>query len=193
MKNRIALAALLGLTLLSANPPREEASGFKTAIAIAERSLDAGELPKAREWIQRALERDKKSVEAWTLRARWAEAAEDRDDLVYSLHQQYRQSVVQGVDEAELTALRSRIEETDPIAKDLFGMDERFIAKLVPIAEAYEKDGRPHSAIRVWKQVQSLDPENAVAQAAIERIASSPDPSLATAFSGSSDCTCFQT
>ena len=54
-----------------------------------------------------------------------------------------------------------------------------FIDKLQPIAEYYEKQKRPHSAIRVHNSILALDPLNRQSEEAIRRISSAPDPSLA--------------
>lgn len=176
MNTRFLLAALLFL-LPAAVPP--EPSGFARALDLAERALEAGNLEGARDHLRRAQERDARSIAAWLVRARWAEASDDRDELVYALHHAHQLSVAQKRPRAELSALQARIETLDPIAVDLFGLKETFLDKLQPLAEKYEKDGRPHSAIRVHKEVLALDPENVASQEAIERIASAPDPSLA--------------
>jgi hypothetical protein len=160
-------------------PAANEVSAFSLALDAAERSLSVGQLPKAREWIQRALERDAKAPRAWALRARWAEAAKDRDDLVYSIYTQLRLSVAQKAPKAEIAALRERLIALEPIAKELLNMNARFIGALQPLAEQYEKDLRPHSAIGVHKLILAIDPEYTASQEAIERISSLPDPSLA--------------
>ena len=152
---------------------------FGLALDAAERALESGDHEGARESIQRALERDRRSIEAWDLRARWAKAIEDRDELVWSLHKRHDLAVAQGRERAEIEALRTELVEADPYAEDLLGMRKLFMRKLVTIAEKYEKDDRAHSAIEIWKKVLALDPENTAAQEAIERIASRPDPSLA--------------
>ncbi len=156
-----------------------ELSAFGLAIDRAERALEAGQLDQAQALVIRALERDRKNTRAWDLRARWAKAAEDRDEEVYSRHQQYRLSVAQGVDRKVLRTLWDELLILDPLARDLYGLKDRFLKKLIPLAESYEKAERPHSAIDVWKKVQAIDPENVEAQLSIERIAASPDPSLA--------------
>lgn len=175
------LALPLALAALAAVPPvpQDGQSPFRVALERAEGALAAGDVEGCRPLVQRALERDRKSMAAWDLRARLAEKAGDLDDRIYSRHVEYRLALAQGRPKEELATLRARLEELDPVARDLYGMKERFLAKLAPIAEKYEEEERPHSAIRVLKQILALDPENAEAQAAIERIAASPDPSLA--------------
>ena len=176
---RSRLPWLLGLLLLVSAAPRQDSSAFELGLQAAERTLEAGNLEKAADQIRRLLERDQKSIPTWRLRARLAEASGDASDRVYSLHQGLRLSVVQGVKKKELAALRDELYGLDPIARDLDGLKADFTKKLWPIADRYEKQGRPHSAIRVLKQVLALDPENLEAQASVERIAASPDPSLA--------------
>jgi len=178
MSLRTIWCIALSLPLFAGALPEEE-SAFAASLRAAERTLDSGNLEKAREQIQRLLERDRRSVPAWDLRARWAVAAESRDEEVHARHQALRLSILQGVPKAELEAMRAELEVLDPIARDLFALKGDFQAKLVPLAEQYEKQGRPHSAIRVYKQILALDPENVAAETAIERIASTPDPSLA--------------
>ncbi|MEM7306412.1 MAG: family 16 glycoside hydrolase [Planctomycetota bacterium] len=157
----------------------EDASPFARALGLAERALADGNLERAREEIRRAQERDPRSVPAWSLRARWAEAAGDRDELVYALHREYQLTVAQGLKKKERLALETHLAELDPIAPDLLSLKVRFIERLEPLAVKYEKDGRPHSAIRVHKEILALDPEHAASAEAIQRIASAPDPSLA--------------
>ncbi len=175
-----ALACFLLLGLSSLCLPRAgEGSAFRQALDAAARSLDSGDTAGARDWIQRALERDRKSVEAWAVRARWARAIDDRDELVYALHRHHALSVAQKRPRAELETQRTELEALDPLAKDLFALQKVYLDRLAAVATAYEKDDRPHGAIRVWKKVLALDPENLASQAAIERIAALPDASLA--------------
>ncbi len=159
--------------------PREEGLGFNVAVKNAENSLEQKDLKAAREWIFRALERDAKSTVAWDLRARLAEAEGDRDEEIYSLHREYRFLIAQKAPKATSDALRAKLTALDPVAKDLLELSKTFIAKFAPIAEQYEKEKRPHSAIRVHKQMLALDPELETSRAAIEKLASAPDPSLA--------------
>ncbi len=173
------LAALLALTPARAQEEGARESAFALGLRAAERTLEAGDLERAREEVRRLLERDQRSVPAWRLRARWAAAAGRTDLEVHALHQVLRLLTVQGAGREELAAARAALHARDAIAPDLERLQRDFTRKLWPIAERYEKQGRPHSAIRVLKQVLALDPENVEAEAAIERIASLPDPSLA--------------
>lgn len=164
--------------LLAAAAPAEE-SAFELGVRAAERTLESGNLDKAREQIERLLERDRRSVPVWKLKAAWAEKSELEDDRIYAMHQALRLQVLQGAEKSVVKSYRAELQALDPIAKDLFAMKSDFTKKLYPLAEQYEKQSRPHSAIRVYKQILALDPENPEAQAAVERIASTPDPSLA--------------
>lgn len=157
----------------------EDGSNFAHALSMAERALELGQLATARFQIERALERDPKALSAWELRARWAKTAGDRDEEVYSRHRYFQLARAQGATKGRLKELRTALEGTDPLAADLLGLKERFLDKLTPLAQAYEADDRPHSAIRVFKEILSLDPDNQTIKDAIERIAAAPDPSLA--------------
>lgn len=168
------------LALLSPGAERDGVPArFAEALSIAEKSLDAGDLSLAIQSIERALERDPQAPAAWALRARWAEAAGDRDDLVYSLHTQLRLLIAQKAPKADVAAVRTRLESIDPLAKELLSLRDNFVKKLAPLAAQYEKDARPHSAIRVHQQILTLDPERTESLDAIQRISSAPDPSLA--------------
>ena len=173
------VASVLALGLSIPAPAAQDSSPFERALKLAETALDQGDLVRARAEIQRAQERDPRSVRAWSLRARWAQAVEDRDELVYARHREYALTVTQGLKKAERRELEAELAELDPIATDLLGLKDRFIDRLDPIAVQYEEDGRPHSAIRVHREILALDPERRTSEDAIQRIASAPDPSLA--------------
>jgi tetratricopeptide (TPR) repeat protein len=158
---------------------QEPSGGFLQAMSSAERALDAKDFEHARDWIERALERDARAVEAWKLRARWAEAVGDEDELVFALHRAYANARAQKLPPAQVEQLRKRVLTVDPIAPDLLSLDVVFSKRLFDLAARYEKEGRPHAAITVLKTVLALNPLDEVAQASIERIASRPDPSLA--------------
>lgn len=170
---RGALALLLCGGLLPAQTP------FERAIQGAESALASGQLDEGSAWIQRALERDPKSREAWALRARLAAARQDVDDQVYALHQQHRLARLQRAPKAEVQELRTRLEQLDSIAPDLLDMSLSFVDKLSRVAEDYEKQDRPHSAIRVHQQILALQPDLQSSVVAIERLSARPDPSLA--------------
>lgn len=179
MLKSLFVAIALTVPLATAQTPTRESSSFTHALEGARRALELNELDRARALIQRALERDAKSTAAWDLRATWAEAAKDRDELVYSLHTKLRLMIAQKAGKAEIAALRERLKTIDPISIELFGMNAKFIGTLEPLADQYEKDHRPHSAIAVHKLILAIDPEYTRSQEAIDRISSLPDPSLA--------------
>lgn len=169
--------SILWLGPIGAQEP--QSGGFQQAMTSAGRAMEAGNLPQAREWIERALERDPRSVDAWRLRVRWAAAVADSDELVYALHQALRNARAQKLPSANIDEIRTAVFAEDPIAKDLLSLDVTFSKKLIDLAARYEKELRPHAAITVLKTVLALDPLHEAAQASIERIASRPDPSLA--------------
>lgn len=176
MKTTLAFALLFLVT-----PPLapSEGGGFARALADAEKALAASDLPRARAAVGRALERDPNALAVWELTERWAEKAGDVDERVYALHRQLALARTQGQEKPVLDALRARLAPLDPVADKLALLRTNFVERLTKLAEVYEKAKRPHSAIRAYKQALALDPDRADIQATIERIAASPDPSLA--------------
>lgn len=177
---RRLLAALLASAAWSAAiVGGEDESPFAAALERGTRELEQGQLDAARVEIERALERDPKSPAAWALRAKLAAAAKDVDEQLWALHRHYGLRVAQKAKPAELAPLRAEIEALDPIAPDLLDLKAAFVERLAPLADSYEKERRPHSAIRVHQQLLALDPERVASLDAIERISATPDPSLA--------------
>lgn len=154
-------------------------SAVDTALRNAEDALAKNDAKGSQPWIARALERDAKSIHAWDLRARYAQAIGDQDEFVYALHKVLRLAIAQKRPADEIAKLRTRIVAVDPLANDVFDLSKIFVAKLAALADQYEKDKRPHSAILVYKQILALEPDSAAAAEAIQRLASAPDPSLA--------------
>jgi tetratricopeptide (TPR) repeat protein len=179
---RLVVVSLLLSTVLApaaSVAEKEKNSVFEFALRGAQDALTKGNTGEAMLLIERALERDPKSSEAWGLRAELADRLGDRDDFVFSLNKQLTLLIAQKAPKKDIAALRERVVTVDPIAADVFKLRGDFIAKLRPIAEQYDKDERPHAAIRVWREILALDPELEDAQKAIERISALPDPSLA--------------
>ncbi|MFO0984694.1 MAG: hypothetical protein U1E76_23715 [Planctomycetota bacterium] len=174
-----ALSIVVGVLLCL--PGDDQYSPFEEALREAQRWFSKDDPVQAKAYIDRALERDAKSRLAWSLREQWAEKLGDRDEQVYALHVQVRLALAQKAPAAEQRALRARLDQLDPNAAELLALRTRFIGKLLPIAESYEKEGRPHSAIRIHRQILALDPERSDSENAIQRIASARDPSLAEA------------
>src|SRR5258705_4525569 len=172
------LAALALPLLVASFPPRGE-SALDDALRNADEALKNKNAKESRVWVERALERDAKSVRAWDLRALAAEAVGEKDLQIRALQEELRFSVAQKLLATEIDALRTRILAVDPLAKDLFDLARVFVPKLKAVAEQYEKDKRPHSAIRAYKEILALDPESKECADAIQRLASTPDPSLA--------------
>lgn len=172
-------ASLAALALFTPLHQEEEQVGLRYHLKLAESALDSGDLERAREFIQNALERDRKSRDAWALRSRWAQIVKDTDERVFAAHRELALAEAQGAPKKEIDELRDRVEALDPLAADLFGMKADFRERLLSIAKKYEKAGRHHAAIRTFKRILILNPEDAESQSAIERIAATPDPSLA--------------
>jgi len=178
--SHVLAVSLLSLAWLPAGPRGgEERSALEEALANAESALSKSDAKAGLVWVDRALERDAKSPKAWELRARCAEALGDKDGRIHALHQHLLLAGAQKDAASELEALRAGILAVDPAAKDLFDLTKIFVPKLKAVAEQYEKDKRPHSAIRAYKEMLALDPESAAIKDAIQRLAAAPDPSLA--------------
>ncbi len=171
-------AAPKALPALPQEGPAEAAS-FRAALERARATFERGELADAARLVVRALERDRRSAEGWALRAAIALAAGDRDLGVHALHRELALLVAQKAKPDVLAARRAALAALDPLSLELAALEQRYIGDFAKLAAGYEKDKRPHGAIRAWKQVLALDPESAAAAESIERIASAPDPSLA--------------
>jgi tetratricopeptide (TPR) repeat protein len=180
---RLVVVSLLLSTVLApaaSVAEKEKNSVFEFALRGAQDALTKGNTGEAMLLIERALERDPKSSEAWGLRAELADRLGDRDDFVFSLNKQLTLLIAQKAPKKDIAALRERVVTVDPIAADVFKLRGDFIAKLRPIAEQYDKDERPHAAIRVWREILALDPELEDAQQGDRAdLAPLPDPSLA--------------
>ena len=154
-------------------------AGFRNALRSAESYIKSESWDRAEGAAVRALERDQRNPGAWAVRARAAAGAGDVDLQTYCLHKELRFLVAQKADRKTIKTKRAELLAIDPVAADLFELKDSFARKFTAVADGYEKNGRPHGAIGVWKEVQALDPDSPEAMAAIERIASAPDPSLA--------------
>jgi len=176
----VALGSSLRPRALPAPAAQEALEGatFRAALARAQAAFAAARLPEAAQLTTRALERDRRSPEAWALRAAVASAMGDKDLAVHALHTELGLLVAQKTPKDILAARRAALAVTDPLATGLFDLKSRYIADFAGLGAQYQKDKRPHGAIRAWKQVLALDPDHVEAAVAIERIASQPDPSL---------------
>jgi len=172
-----AFAPLLLLPLLVPGGP--DATPLARALRSAEEALAQNRPDEAHAHLQRAFERDPGSRQAWALRARWAEAGGNRDELAFALHRLLRLSIAQRVPREEARAIRQRLEAVDPVAPDLLKLRDGAIKRLALLAQGYEKERRPHSAIRVHQEILAFDPEREESRATIQRLSAAPDPSLA--------------
>ncbi|HRV82116.1 MAG TPA: hypothetical protein P5218_11800, partial [Planctomycetota bacterium] len=145
----------------------------------ARSELDRGRLDEGLRAIYQVLERDHNSREGWQLLAEYGRLSSDADLELWALYRDFRLAEARGLRKDARKALLETMAKVDPGGAQLLDMTERFSSDLNKLAERYEKEGRPHGAIRVYKRLLSLDPENQAASDAIERIASAPDPALA--------------
>ncbi|MEZ5975241.1 MAG: hypothetical protein R3E96_10485 [Planctomycetota bacterium] len=174
-------AALLFSLLCTAapQPSLQDAARVDRALDRARIELERGRHEAARESLMAALERDPNRRAGWQLLARYATALDDKDLLLWALYRDYGLGDAQGWKAAEREAALEAIRAVEPSAAALIERTRAFVAGLAKLGARYEKELRPHGAIRVYQRLLALDPENAEAQAAIERLASAPDPSLA--------------
>jgi hypothetical protein len=178
----LLLAPLLALFLTSLGQGAgqdEQSSAFRQSMERAERQLASGDWSGARESIRRAQERDARSIAAFDLRARWGDGAGDLDEALWSRYRGWLLARAQRQPKAELERRRVELLAADPLFAELEKLRQRSIAKLLPLAERYEQERRPHSGIAVHKLILGLDPERQESLEAIERLASAPDPALA--------------
>ncbi|MEO0650364.1 MAG: hypothetical protein AAFZ65_06770, partial [Planctomycetota bacterium] len=174
-----ATLCLLTATLASAGGDRDEPSALDRSLAQAERALGLDKPDAARRYAGEALERDARSIEAWSLVERSAAELDDRDEQVWSTHKQLELAIRQKLPEKEREAIEARLVELDPLSQDLATLRERYVDELLDLAEAYTEEGRRHSAIRTHKEILALDPSRGESETAIEELAAAPDPSLA--------------
>lgn len=188
VRSRSLIAAvLLALSPVAAGPvapaavelSQDAGARVQAALRAAKRHLSAGRMGQARDSILQALERDRASRPAWQMLARWAEAAAQPGERLRALHEDLRLAGLQGAKKAELKALRDALGAEDERSGALFAIADEFQGKLATLARRYEKEGRWHGALRVWKQALALAPRDEEALAGIDRVTSQPDPSLA--------------
>src|SRR5262245_45048344 len=134
---------VFGLLLLTA--PSADALDVPSALAQAEAAIASGKPAEALPWIDRALERDPRSLAAWDLRARWAEAANDRDELAYARFRAFRLAVAQRAGKKDLAARRAKLTEADPVARDLVDFTAKFVGQIGTIAVQFERESRAES------------------------------------------------
>src|SRR6185436_7792381 len=100
------------------------------------------------------------------LRAEWAAKKEDKDERVYALHQAYRLKMLQKAPAAESKAIAAQLTTLDPVAADYFKLRDKFLVEMLKLGQTYEKENRPHSAIRAYRQVLALEPDHPEASTA---------------------------
>ena len=138
VRGAVTLLVALGLGAARA-PAEEDATPFGAALRLGEDALAAGKPDEAKRQVDRALERDARSPRAWDLRARWAAAVADKDELLYALHREMELLHAQGAPKAEVQALRKRIEALDPMAKAFLELTTNHVERLMALAKDYER------------------------------------------------------
>jgi hypothetical protein len=171
--------ALLGAEGAVATQDGGANAAFRLSMERAGRQLESGDLTGARESIRRAQERDARSIPAFDLRAQWADRADRLDERVWARYRAWLLARAQGLERKEIERRQAELAGLDPLFAELTKLRERAIGRLLPLAERYEKERRPHSGIAVHKLILGLDPERLASKEAIDRLASTPDPALA--------------
>ena len=87
MRPGLVFALLLSAALVATAPAQELNPFLEKYTSLAARQRDDGDLPAALASVQRALERDARSLNALALQAELAKAVDDLDLAVHSLHQ----------------------------------------------------------------------------------------------------------
>ncbi|MCP5021958.1 MAG: hypothetical protein GY930_09270 [bacterium] len=175
----LPMGAALAPPVVSAPTVREGAQRLQRFLDQATRDISRGHMDTAYDAIQQVLERDHNSRAGWQLLAKWAVKQNDKDLQLWALYRDWRLAEAQGLSKAQSKTRIAELQTLDPTGGGLFELTSQFSDKLLDLAKKYEKQGRPHGAIRVYKRMLALDPQNKVAEEAVERIASAPDPSLA--------------
>jgi Tfp pilus assembly protein PilF len=183
--NRWLVLGFLTLGMVQADP--FASAGFQKGaqvqiaryLSVARQELERGRMEPCLQAIYQVLERDHNAREGWQVLAEYARKLGDQDLELWALYRDFRLAEARGLQTAKRKELLATMAQVDPGGAQLLDLTERFSADLKKLAERYEKEGRPHGAIRVYKRLLSLDPLNEATAAAIERIASAPDPALA--------------
>ncbi|MCA9001458.1 MAG: hypothetical protein KDB61_06015, partial [Planctomycetes bacterium] len=188
MNRSLPFSALaFGLLFLQATWPASQKPGVSQVgsqriqrfLDLAQTEMGRGRFVEAHAAIYQVLERDPASRAGWRLLVQWAQQQGDADLELWARYREWRLAESQGLKPAQRKALLAELQSVDPTGGGLFELTGEFTERLQKLAEKYEKQGRPHGAIRVYERLLSLDPENRLAEEAVERIASAPDPSLA--------------
>jgi len=153
----------------SSQPP----IGFvQTYLQEAEGQLAAGKLKEARAATERALERDPNSLSALLLLAKVAEAQQDLDIAVHSLHRWLEvQEVRTGrKGKRQRKPIEARLEPLDSEATSWKKLQTNYANGLVKIGKSYSKKKDLLGALEIYRHLLAVAPDHPEAQKAIHRI-----------------------
>lgn len=170
MRRSLPLAAALLATAVVAQEP----TPFLEAYLQKARELHAeGQTEPARIAVQRALERNDRSLAALRLLAELAKTVSDLDQAVHSLHRWT--DIVQAqskapVPAAERKAVAEELLALDPEALSWGRLQDGYVKELLRLGKAYRGRKDWIAAIEVYHHVLEVDPEHKAASAAIREI-----------------------
>ena len=135
----------------------------------------------ARRWSSARSSATPRRPRAWALRARWAEAAgESRRAGLRAAQGTAPARGPEGAQGRAQGAARAAARARPASARTCSACASASSRSSTAVAQDYEKDQRPHSAIRVHKEVLALDPEiTRQRRRPSSALAAAPDPSLA--------------
>ena len=167
-------SALLTLTLLAAPAAAQEPAPYLEAYLQKARDLRAtGQLEEALITVQRALERDDRSLTGLSMQAELALQLGDLDQGIHSMHRWL--DIVQSQRDPEVTtkerkAFIETLLEHDPEALEWDRMQGGYIKKLVKLGADYKRRKDLIAAIEVYHHVLEVDPNHKAARDAIKEI-----------------------
>ncbi len=129
-------------------------------LANADRFLEEGKLPPARESVERALEMDASHLGALLMLADIATMQGDTDTTVYALHRWLDVTKTPSIKRAYKSKRRDILKnllELDSEAKDLLELSDDYVDGLLNLGKQHEKKGRLHSAIELYRETLLAD------------------------------------
>jgi tetratricopeptide (TPR) repeat protein len=173
---RSSLPALVALfaTLLPAQAPTTPPTGFVTTYLDEARGhLGAGDLAAARAAVDRALERDGKSLPALTLLADVAQKLGDADAAVHALHRWLDTFDARAEPKpAERKATFDRLLPLDAEAGSWGKLQQQYATGLLDLGKQYRTKKDFLGALDVYQHLLLIAPDNPEALAAIQQLRS---------------------
>ncbi len=176
MLRRLAAVPVAILAALSAPLTAQQPGFVQGYLQQAEAALAAADLPAARAAVERALERDDRSLPAWHLLRRVAAAQQDRDAAVHAAHRwlDLWETAGPGRPAAkDRKAFLDALLQDDPEASAWQALQKTFLQGLLDLGKQYRNRKDWLGALDLYGQVLQVSPGHAEASAAIQAIRSS--------------------